>query len=236
MKKILLSCIIAYSLVPSVASSAIIMDSVAEFSNNQGQDGWYYGYYDGDLNAFTPGDFEEMSQYTNINDLWSVQEGVGGFWTSLSATSGHGNGTNSSNISAGRQLVNHWAVRRWISDEAGVLTLNGSLYKSNVNGGNGTVGHIFVDGIEVFSQYISGTDGIGVNYLFDININTGSVIDFAIDPFNSNDMSDGTAFTVTGDISASSVPAPAAVWLLGLGLIGLVNLRKRSVELSEKQT
>ncbi len=160
-----------------------------------------------------------MLNHNATKHRWFVQEGIGGFWSSLNKSGGHPNGaTNSSN----RQRINHWSVRRWIADDTGVLTLQGKLSKSNINGGNGTVAHIFVDGIEVFSQPISGNDGFGINYQFDVYIKAGSVIDFAIDPFNSDDISDGTNFTVRGDFSPSQTPV--TIWLITLGLTGLIAL------------
>ncbi len=40
---------------------------------------------------------------------------------------------------------------------------------------------------------------------------------------------DGTGFTqvLAGEANVSSVPIPAAVWLLGSGLFGLVGIRRR---------
>lgn len=210
-------------------NAAIIMDSVNDFSNIQGQNNWSYGYYNGNhVNAFTPDDFEEMTQYNSTSDTWWVQEGTSGFWTSLTATGSHPNGITTS---GGRQSINHWAVRRWISDESGVLTIEGTLAKEQALG-NGAVGHIFIDGSEVFSQYISSTTNF--DFTFDANINIGSVIDIAIDPFNSDDGVDRSFFIVTGDLSPSlkSVPAPASLWLLASGLIGFIG--KKSSNSQEK--
>lgn len=176
-KQTLIQGTLIIGFMPFIANGAVIMDSVAEFSNTQGQNDWSYGYYNGDLNAYTPGDFELMTQFSA--STWSVQTGTGGFWTSLTAAGGHPNGLTTS---GGRQSIDHWAVRRWTSDSIGTLTLDGNLSKSNFSGGTGIIGHIFVDGLEVFSQGITGTDGLGVNYSFDINIGIGSIVDFAIDP------------------------------------------------------
>ena len=217
MKKIALYSILLLTI--SNSNAAIIMDSVNGFSGIQGQDGWFYGYYDGDSGEYLPGDFEQMTEF-NTN-VWEVQNGVGGFWTRLDAQGGHPNGAIDS---GGRQNIIHWSVRRWVSDKTGTLSLGGNLSAFNTVNGNGTVGHIFVDGIEVFNQYISGTDAVGIDYLFDVNINTGSIIDFAIDPFDSDGRYDATNFTVTGDFSI--LPIPATAWLFGLGLIGLVGIKK----------
>ena len=47
-----------------IAKPDIIADSVAEFSGVQGQNNWYYGFYDGDgTNPFSSNDFELLAQY-----------------------------------------------------------------------------------------------------------------------------------------------------------------------------
>ena len=72
----------------------------------------------------------------------------------------------------------HWAVRRWVSDFDGRRADQRPVEQRRCSG-DGTVGRIFVDGVEVWSEL---TDGNPVNFSFDLAISNGSVIDFAIDP------------------------------------------------------
>ncbi len=52
----------------------LIADSYDQFANAQGENNWYYGYYDGDApSPFSPGDFEPM---TNSSGIWSVKLGT----------------------------------------------------------------------------------------------------------------------------------------------------------------
>ena len=185
----------------NASANEVILDSTGGFSNTQGLNGWSYGYYNGnEVNSFSPDDFEELTEFNGSR--WTLQTGSGGFWTGLSDQGGHPNGISSI---GGRQSAEHWAVRRWKSDFSGTITLEGKIFKSNTNGGNGVVAHIFVDGKEIFSQYISGQDGVGIDYSFDVKVNTGTKIDFAIDPFESQHASDGTIFTVKGSIQNSQL-------------------------------
>ena len=117
-----------------------IFDSVAEFSGTQGQDNWYYGYYDGDnASPFTSSDFEEMPQFINDNQ-WIIHRGdPTGYWTTLSASGGHPNGP----VGNYYQDTEHWAVRRWVSDVAGTLQIEGNLSKSSTFG-DGTINNVFV--------------------------------------------------------------------------------------------
>jgi len=155
-------------------------NSLTEFSGIQGQNNWYYGYYDG---PFTNSDFQQMSQFS---DIWTVQNGT--YYTLLRPDGGHPNGGS----------VQQWAVRRWVSEIDGEVQIYGNLAKLGL-GGNGVIGRIFIDGVEVWSQSIAGTDGTGVNYQIRAKVKLNSVVDFAIDPKDANDENDTTAFTAQID-------------------------------------
>ena len=59
------------TLSPRFSQAQIVADSVAEHSGVQGQDGWFYGYYDGDSNIpFSQNDFEEFPLLIG-NTTWS---------------------------------------------------------------------------------------------------------------------------------------------------------------------
>jgi len=105
---------------PSVWAG-IIADSVAEFSGVQGQDGWYYGYNDGDSDSpWSSADFELMMDYSP--SLWSVDLDL--YWTQIGSSYCHPNGE----ITSGGKLpVEHWVVRRWISDVSGEIRLTGHI-------------------------------------------------------------------------------------------------------------
>lgn len=200
------------------AKAAVIFDSVADFSGTQGQDNWYYGYYDGDsASPFTSSDFEELPQFIN-DTIWLInREDPSGYWTSLYATGGHPNGP----VGNYFQGTEHWAVRRWISDVTGTLQIEGALAKLNTTGGDGIIGHVFINGDALFSQRIYAHDGTGVNYSIQTEVNVGDIIDFAIQPV-ANDLYDSTGFTATGTV----IPEPVNVALLS-SLLPLMIIRRK---------
>jgi hypothetical protein len=203
----------------SPAKAGSLADSVSQFSATQGQDGWFYGYSSG---AFTGSNFTMMTQFATSeidppNDAWFVQEGT--YWTQLTASGGHSNGTTTS---GGRMPVEQWAVREWVSNFSGDITISGSLAKTDAGGGNGITGDIFVDGTEVYSQFIAPSDLIGVSYAFDVHVNVGSVVAFAIDPTDNNDLFDATKFT---GIVTAAVPEPSTLVMLSFGLAGVLSYR-----------
>jgi hypothetical protein len=190
------------------ARADIIADSVADFSDVQGQNNWFYGYYAG---PFSPVDFQQMTVFQS--DTWYVDPGR--FYTQLWGDGGHPSGT----TDGGLTPVEQWAVRRYISEVSGQITLSGNIADENGGGGNGIIGHIFVGSNEIYSATIQNGDGTGVNYSLAVNVTVGTAIDFAIDPRASNDLFDSTRFTA---VVSSTVPEPSPA-VLG-GLMALISL------------
>jgi hypothetical protein len=206
----------------AATAGPLIADSVTQFSGTQGLHGWSYGYYDGDSAApYTPADFEQFPLFDGAK--WLIEE-TGppiprGYWTRLTATGGHPNG----NITTTAHSANHWAVRRWTSPASALYTITGVLADDSpaqippaFQEYNGVVGHIFVDGAEVLSLPIN--EGGNTNYSLAVPLNTGSIVDFAIDakrtdlnPNRTADYTDTTTFTVQ-----IFVPEPSTISIIGL--------------------
>jgi MYXO-CTERM domain-containing protein len=194
------------------ASAQVLADSMADFSGTQGADGWHYGYYAGDM---SPGSFQEMQVFQS--NRWYVQPGE--YWTSLGAALSHPNGTVTSPPA---DAVDQWSARRWVSDFAGEVNIDTTLFKINANThSNGVMGHIYIDGQEIWNQFIAGDDAVGVATTLTASIHPGSTIDFVLDPVAGNDGGDATHFA--GVISA--VPTPGSLALLGIA--GIVASRRR---------
>ena len=160
-------------------SRVFIADSEGEFSDTQGQDNWYYGYYDGDDPCLSPWSNADFEQLPDFGDSWYFEP----YWTSLWDEGGHPH-----------MSPEHWAVRRWISEVDGQVRITGELAKIDDTCGNGIVGHIIVDGNQEWAQYIRYDDPNGVEYGVDVDVSIGSLVDFAIDPYDNADC-DGTRFT-----------------------------------------
>jgi autotransporter-associated beta strand protein len=194
-------------------NAAVLADSVVDFSGSQGQGGWYYGYYDGDL---TTASFKLLPNYDSTGGIfgypaWYVQAGAGGYWTSLTESGGSPNGRDGNQ---GRLRTEQWAVRRWVSDASGLVDISGSF--RSLNGGNMVVS-IVIDGNEVFSQQVPSSSETG--YSFPCNVALGSDVDFVIAPNNHSGVNGYTELTAT----VSTVPIPAF-----LSVLGAVNARVMS--------
>jgi hypothetical protein len=169
------------------ARAQVLADSACGFSPVQGLYGWSYGYYDG---PYTSASFKPMTEFDG--QAWFAHKGS--YWTQLFDEGGHPNGRITTPPS---QPVEQWAVRRWTSPLDGTVMLSGNYAKIAVTcGGVGSVGHILVDGTEVWTQSVAAGDTTGVNYTLTVPVHTGSVVDFAIGPGpNSTDYCDTSRFT-----------------------------------------
>jgi len=212
-----------------------VADSAFDFTRGgvQGERGWSYGYYDqrSDLVSGN-GRYEpsELVEFTNEGPgpvtidgnhwngtFWDLELNSDirrGPWTQIACAGGHpaanGGGPN-------REI--QWAMRRWTSSVAGTVRIEGRLRNISENG-DGTVGRILVEGVEVWSQATNGEEHI---YSVEVEVDSGDRIDFAIDADGSGRLerfgldaiqvgSDGTDFVARihfdGALGPVDPPAP----------------------------
>ena len=162
-------------------TGGVIANSILDFSQVQGANGWFYGYY---RDPFTPSTFTELPHfgvYTLPNGIKSRPTWYEGrkFWTELWAAGGH---PNSVVTSVTARPVNQWAVRRWVSPVDAQVEVAGFLSKSDVTGGDGVLGKIYLNGTELWSRSIAAKDATGVNYDLSFQVHRGDRIDFVLEP------------------------------------------------------
>ena len=213
-----LSSCLSLSLLAAPLNAATIADSFDDWSLDgvQGDNGWIHGYYnrtqDGDgayeaddfiefINEAGPGGgptFPDGNNWDGANwRLTDVPGDTGGPWTILSQEGTHPNATNST---PGDE---HWTIRRWVSDRDGQISITWHMRKTNVGGGNGVTGHLFINSVEMDTATIGGTDGVGVTRLVIAKVSEGDTIDLALDPTGigggGEDGRDGSANRMTFD-------------------------------------
>ena len=229
------SLLVAFAAAAWPVQAALVADSVAEFSGTQGTDGWSYGYFNHTaLGSYTTAGFSAFAVYNAIDDRWQASDAQVGaannVYLSTSRFGGHPNG-----VGPNAQDANIWAMRRWVSDVDGLVRMDFDLRKLNTNpAAGGITGHIFIDGVEIFSRFIATDDGVGFQSYFMLDLDVGTVIDFAIDPTGilvpgrsdgiESARADGTHFSAI--IATAEVPEPAALALVLVGLCGVCAARR----------
>jgi hypothetical protein len=223
-------------LMVSAANGQVLVDSVADFSGVQGHKGLFYGYYnktlDGGASAvydYTT-DFMLMSTFAGSHSLqafatapaWVVDDRVGGVWTMLWANGGHPNGILTS---GGRQSVEHFAVRRWVSTYTGLVIISGTLAKLDTSSGsNGTAFRLRKNSVNIANGG-SVIDSTGLNYSVQTNVVAGDNLDLFLDSWAADDLGDSSKLTMR----VEAVPEPASIFVLAGGLSMILGAKRRKV-------
>jgi hypothetical protein len=103
----------------------------------------------------------------------------------------HPNGTLTS---GGREAVEQWPVLRWTAGAAALLRVVISAEDLNANGGNGVIVRVFHQGTEVRAEAIA--NGGDATFELMLNVAGGDHLDVAVDPNESDDLSDVTRYRV----------------------------------------
>lgn len=196
-----------------------IADSFEDYNGNQGENGWSYGYYDGDVDAaYTPEDFELMTNWDETNSRWWVDNTPGGPLTLIDSVFMHPWAYASEG-----QGTDQWAVRRWTSSIDGPVEIDIGMLRGPANAlGDGVRLHVYIDGVKQAVLGLDPANAAGVSLMLFENIAIGSVIDFAVDPIDNANF-DGIRFNA---IITSTVPSPASLALLGMGVLAMGKRRR----------
>jgi hypothetical protein len=203
---------------PGGGTQIKIADSLEDYGGNQGENGWFYGYYDGDVPAaYTPSDFEMMNIYDETTGRWWVDNSPGGVLTLIDATFMHPDQGNQSTST-------QWAVRRWVSDFTGLIEIDVDMVPDPdaLSLADGVRLHVFIDGVKRLVTTLTPDNLGGLSFQLYEQVEAGSVIDFALDPI-ANSLYDGTRF---GASISGIIPSPSSLALLGVGVVAVARRRR----------
>jgi hypothetical protein len=149
----------------------VIADSEEEFSSQQGDDGWSYGYFVAPApgGPYDPAAWQPMPEYRTT--IWGY-EWVGKQKHLVLKPS------NAHPALEGDNPV--WAVRRWTSDVAGSVRLEGQC--SRTGKGDGATARVFVDGQEIWKRQLGGGHATLAEFELTVPVVVGTLVDLAIDP------------------------------------------------------
>lgn len=193
---------------PTVLIGVTNADSIADWSTTgvQGENDWSYGYFNKSTDAngifelgemtpfpsdgagYSPTDFWDGAKWDwfNGNPPW-IEVGQEGTHPA------HGNGA----VIDPGNIVTHelWPMRRWVADLDGDLGVRFRFRKTSAGCGDGIIGKIFHNGVEVYSQSIAFSDVVGRDDVITItNVLNSDEIVFAVVP-GGNDFCDSSAFS-----------------------------------------
>lgn len=183
--------------------ASAIANSIDEFSGVQGENDWFHGYRNINVDGQGKTDYNAQTAFIRFTDeewrggAWDVNTGSSAPWTELGRQTTHPNGSNSGQV--------HWTIRRWVATEITKPTpvaLHWHVRKTNIGGGgtaggNGVTGSLHINGKEVDKLLVGGIDNSGQIRTYYANLNPGDIIDLALRPTGidggDNDGQDGSA-------------------------------------------
>jgi Big-like domain-containing protein/HYR domain-containing protein len=212
------------------AVTGTVADSMLDWSTNPDVivNGWTYGYYNQSLDP--NGSYEGGSDFTpfphdgggfSATDFWTgtYYDWFNGNppWLELARETTHPSAPNGRAFDPNipdRHI--HWATRRWTSTVDGDLKARIRFRKTNLNGGDGVRVSLFHNSLQIYSQAIGGTDGIGRDDQVDLpGVFIGDNIDIMLGPGdNGQDGADGSAFSLVLFSGEPTVPWNAAATAL----------------------
>ena len=164
-----------------VAAGTLLADNVAEFSGVQGQDDWFYGYFDkgndGDGHYDHASEFRLLPDFfpfgsftTNSAERWSISSTPTRL-TLIEALRQHPGG----HAGTGYFPAEEWVIRRWVSEVTSPIHISGSY--AGVNTGSKTF-EVRHNGVIVHSDFFTGalTRPLDVH----LTVHAGDAIDFIV--------------------------------------------------------
>lgn len=170
--------------------------SEPEFSTVQGDNGWFYGFWesttDADATYAASTEFRQLVLFPGElwrPPTWQDMPSPEFTWTYLAWWGGHP-GT-----------FPEWRIpiRRWVSDVAGRASAVVHLEKADATNGDGTQAILVVDGVTVFIRGVTFDDGTGFTETVPIDVVVGSTVDLLLHP-NGDD--GGDTSTISMDIES----------------------------------
>ena len=92
--------------------------------------------------------------------------------------------------------LEHWIIRRWVSDVEGNVAIGVTTHKLDGNEGNGVLVRLVVDDKVVYLQPLARWDTSPRRFVASATLNVGSTVDLVIDAFDGNEAWDHTVALV----------------------------------------
>ncbi len=167
---------------PPGSGFVLVADSRSGFSGTQGSCGWRYGYHQPGGPAFV-----DMPVYDPALSTWFVIPGNAAPWTRIGRDYAHPN----ARAGDGTPLE-HWIIRRWVSDVEGPVAIGVTTHKLDGNAGNGVIVRLVVDGKTIYLQPLARWDTYARKFVASASLRAGSTVDLVIEAFDGDEAWDTT--------------------------------------------
>lgn len=158
---------------PPGSAFVLVADSRSGFSGTQGACGWRYGYHQPGGPAFV-----EMPVWEPSSETWFIVPVNAAPWTRIGRDLAHPN----ARASDGTPLE-HWIIRRWVSDIEGPVAIGVTTHKLDGNDGDGVLVRLVVDGKTIYLQPLARWDTAPRKFVASATLTAGSTVDLVVDAF-----------------------------------------------------
>lgn len=163
------------SIAPVVCTGGTCASSTDDFSDVQGEQGWWYGAWDisdDEDGIYEPSDFQMDADFEGLwrPPDWAPDPDPHFTWAYLAAWGGH----------PGSYPLQRADVRRWVSTVSGAALARVSHRKADTSGGDGTRAMLVVDGELLLTRDVAGDDGVGFIEDVPVTLHVGSTVDLLL--------------------------------------------------------
>jgi hypothetical protein len=166
---------------PPNTQESTIADSGRDFSDQQGEHGWYYGFFTGQNHRFEPFCAKDF-RVTDWKREWCISQQP---YSNISITDQEQEpGTTDSHDVTGKAIrLPLAAVRRWVSDRAEPIKVH-AVFTSRISEGDGVNVYVLFQGKEVFRATLGGSHPQAIVAIYDeaLTVVQGATVDFVVDP------------------------------------------------------
>lgn len=210
-------------LATSGLAQAATYDATSDFQTSSNSFGnvWSYGY----SSSSTSYSMILFDTVVNGND-WIMNGynslGTPSIWQNTSGSPAYGVSPGQISLHPGPAAYGDFTILRFTAPTSDHYTITGQFFAGDSGSMNGSI--VINGDIANPLQYFSSTTDTSFFAPLAFNMTSGQTLDFVVG--NNGNFYYGNT-PITASINTSAVPVPAAAWLLGSGLLGLVGVARR---------
>lgn len=207
----------------SSLAQAAIYDASADFqaSNNAIGNVWSYGYSPS-ATGYAMTLFDTSTGGNTWNKSGYITLGTPSIWKNTSGSTLYGVNPGQIALHPGPVANGDFTILRFTAPTSANYTVTGQFFAGDRRSMNGSI--VLNGNLANPLQYFSSTTDTSFFSPLSLALTNGQTLDFVVG--NNGDFYYGNT-PVSVSISSSPVPVPAAAWLLGSGLLGLVGVAGR---------